>query len=830
MKFSYNWLRELTGLKLSAKEMAKLLTIHAFETGVGAKVSRDTILDIEVLPNRAHDAFSHVGIAKEILVIKGKGKLRFKKLPFRENNTPAQNVLAVNIRNSKLCPRYSTRVMTGVKIKPSPRWLQERLKTCGLQSINNIVDATNYVMLETGQPLHAFDAEKIAKNDRGKRQIIIRTAQEGEKIKTIDGQNFKLPKGVLLITDPKRPLAIAGIKGGAGSEITPKTGTIIIESANFDPVGIRQTSQEIGLTTDASARFSAGITPILTTQGLDRAVGLIKALAGGQVQKGIIDAYPKQVTQRHIALNAQEVSDLLGIHINEKELKEILERLGFEVTGYSLKKGLDQVLKSAKSFIAKAKYKYGASTTFDAPRQFDCSSFVRWLYRQIGVNIPRVTIEQIDFSQSIPKTKIQAGDLVFTRGRKPHFSRKHPKGVGHVGLYIGGKQVIHIIEKKGVIKEPLSKFFGKDLRGVCRVLPSGNKFFLVKAPYDRLDIEQEVDLIEEIIRIRGFDTLTAEAPRNLIVSPETNNNLYWANIVKDIMVASGFLETYNYSFVGEKDKNNFLARSDWNALAELENPLSNEFRYLRPSLIINIVKAVTVNKNQTKSFRFFEIGKVWHRNKQKYQERSVLSCVMNTAGSPGTAGQAFYELKGVVDVVFEKLGITDHWYDNWQPNTAGHLTRIWHGPEVAEIKVGKNEHIGVLGRIDQKISSEYDIDFPLYAFEIDFDVLAEVASGELEYRPISKYPAALRDVAVLVPLNAAVDYVQGEIENAGGKLLIDSDLFDVYEGEGLEGGMKSLAFRLVFQSPERTLSDKEINKIMDKIIKRLEGSGWEVRK
>jgi len=240
MKFSYNWLKELTGLKISATEMAKLLTFQSFEAQVGPKVGADTILEIDVLPNRAHDCLSHVGVAKEILVAKGKGTLKLKKFFIRENTPQSKELLSISIKSPRLCRRYSGRFVSGVKAGPSPQWLKNRLKICGLQSINNIVDATYYVMLETGQPLHAFDAEKLSQDAQGRRQIIVRTAKEDEKIKTIDCQDFKLRKGILLIADAKKPLAIAGIKGGAGSEITRSTKTIVIESANFEPVSTAQ--------------------------------------------------------------------------------------------------------------------------------------------------------------------------------------------------------------------------------------------------------------------------------------------------------------------------------------------------------------------------------------------------------------------------------------------------------------------------------------------------------------------------------------------------------------------------------------------------------------
>jgi phenylalanyl-tRNA synthetase beta subunit len=828
-KYSYQWLKELTGLKLSAKNMAEVLSLHAFETTIGVKVGQDTILDAEVLPNRAHDCFSHVGVAKEILSGKGKAaqNIKLKKFPFKESAPQAKDSLVVQIRNSKLCPRYSARVMSGVKVGSSPKWLRDRLKTCGLQSINNIVDATNYAMLEMGQPLHAFDATKLAREARGRRKIIVRTAKEGEKITTIDGQKFKLEKGMLLISDPKKPLAIAGIKGGTGSEITKDTKTIVIESANFDPVNISQTSSKLGLVTDASVRFSGGLTPVLTSQALDRVASIIQKVAGGKMNRGIVDAYPNQVIQRRIAISKENIRDLLGIEVKGNEVKAILERMGFEVKPISFKKELAGIIKLAKSLKDKAKYKYGASTTFSAPGEFDCSSFIKWLYRQMGINIPRVTIEQIDLGQEIAKKNIKPGDLIFTKGLKPHVNEKHPKGVGHVGLYIGNRKIIHISSKaKTITEESLAKFLGKDFRGIRRVLPQKDEALLVKAPFERLDIEQEVDLVEEIIRIKGFDSLDSAAPENLIVAPEINLNRHWVNAIRNVMAAAGFWETYNYSFISEKDSQIFLNREEQKELVALGNPISNEYKYLQPSLLINLVKAAALNKTNSPQVKFFETGKMWRKKIREYQEKSALAVIFS---APLNSNQSFYEVKGVADTLFEKLGIDDVWYDDWQPKIKGHLSRIWQAPEVAEIKISKNEHIGILGRLEQKLINEYGVESALYSLEVNLDKLTEHASEEVEYLPVSKYPAAIRDLAVLVPARVPVDMVQGEIETIGGKLLVDSDLFDIYEGEHLSANKKSLAFRLIFQSPTKTLSDNEINKLISKIIKRVRTKGWEVR-
>jgi len=262
------------------------------------------------------------------------------------------------------------------------------------------------------------------------------------------------------------------------------------------------------------------------------------------------------------------------------------------------------------------------------------------------------------------------------------------------------------------------------------------------------------------------------------------------------------------------------------SLAGLENPISNEYKNLQPSLLINLVKAAALNKTNSPQVKFFETGRIWRKKIKEYREKGALAAVFS---APPNSNLSFYEIKGTIDTLFEKLGIDNFWYDDWQPKTRGHLSRLWQAPEVAEVKIGKDEHIGVLGRLEQKIINEYGVESALYGFEIDLDRLTEHASEEVEYLPVSKYPAAMRDLAVLVPARAGVEEVQGEIETVGGKLLLDSDLFDIYEGEHLEAERKSLAFHLIFQSPDKTLGEKEVSALYKKIIAALGEEEWEVR-
>ena len=330
MVFSYSWLQSFFKRKLPAPEkLAELLTLHFAEVEEVRKEGKDFALDIDVKPNRAGDCFSHSGIAREISAITGLIYGSSTSIIRENKNIKAKDFVRVEVEDKNACPRYTARVVTDVKVFPSPKWLQERLMVCGLRPINNIVDIANYAMLETGQPLHAFDGEKL----EGKK-IIVRFAKEREKIVTLDEEKYDLDEDILVIADEKKPVAIAGIKGGKIPEIDRKTKIVVLESANFNPRIIRQGSKKLDLKTDASLRFEHGIDPNLTEFAINLAAFLIQKIAhpqGGypKVTKGLIDFYPKKVLPKRIRLDLNYVEKLLGVKISQKEIKNILKRLGF---------------------------------------------------------------------------------------------------------------------------------------------------------------------------------------------------------------------------------------------------------------------------------------------------------------------------------------------------------------------------------------------------------------------------------------------------------------------------------------------------------------------
>ncbi len=650
--------------------------MHFAEVEEVKRAEGDFTLNIDVRPNRAGDCFSHLGIVREIAAIINAEYQSPNTNLNEDKKLKAKDFITVEVKDKNACPRYSARVVNFIKVGPSPKWLRDRLSVCGLRPINNIVDIANYVMLETGQPLHAFDGEKM---EGGK--IIVRYARYREKIVTLDEQRFDLDSDILVIADAKKPVAIAGIKGGKLPEIDKKTKTAIIESANFNPQIIRQGSKKLNLKTDASLRFEHGIDPNLTESALDRAANLIQKVAGGKIARGLVDVYPKKVYPKIIRLNLDYVESLLGIKIPEKEIKDILESLDFRI-----------------------------------------------------------------------KTK------------------------------------------KGTLID-------------------------VEVPTRRIDVSLPEDLIEEVGRIYGYDKIEAVFPISSLVPSKRNLDVFWEDIAKDILKEAGFTEVYNYSFFGEKEAKLFGHKEG--ELIEVNNPLSQEQKNLRTSLIPNLLKNVEKNFKRTEEIRIFELGKIF-KNQKTGGEKNMLSGVL--------LGDMFFRAKGVVDSLLNKLGISDVWYDEYKPTPEDSKLSIWHPQKCAEIKTDGKE-IGFLGEVSPRIINNFDIQGKVVLFDIDFEKLSELVSEEHEYRPISRFPSAVRDIAVLVPRFIKVEEVLNKIYDSGGDLIRDVDLFDIYEGEELPQGKKNLAFHIIFQSKTKTLSSEEIDGIQNKIIKILElMPEWQVRK
>lgn len=679
MKFSFNILQSFFEKKLPKPfKIAEILTLRVFEVKEIEKIDNDFVLDIDILPNRG-DCLSHLGIAREVAAILNL-KIKLPEIKIKEETKKdirAQDMIALKIQDTELCRRYTARILENIKIGPSPSWLVKRLKTCGLKSINNVVDVTNYVMLEIGQPLHVFDFDKIEGEKKDKKEIRVRLAKKGESFLSLDNEKIELDKEILVIADKKEPLAIAGIKGGKKAEVDNNTQRILIESANFASFCIRSGSKKIDLKTDASLRFEYGIDPNLTEYAVNRASFLIQKLAKGKIISGLVDFYPKKIFPQKNKLYFENINKILGILIPEQKIISVLKKLDFKIINYN------------KNFL---------------------------------------TLEIPTFRQDI-------------------------------------------------------------------VLPE--------------------DLIEEIVRILGYEKILPVLPVTVLIPVQKNLDLFWETRAKETLKEVGMTEVYNYSFIGEKEKEIFKIK----ALLEIENPVSSEYRYLRPSLIPNLLKNIEKNQNFFKEIKIFELGKIFTFFPKK--EKKMLTAALT--------GERFFELKGIVDLLLERMGIAGAWYDEFKPTPEESEMLIWHPKKCAEIKVGQEE-IGFLGEISTEIALALKLKEKICVVDINFEKLAKLASEEVFYEPPSPFPPVIRDLAVLVPSETKIDNVLNTIEIAGGELLIDVELFDIYEKEDFVEGQKSLTFRLIFQAKDRVLNSSEIQQLQNKIIKAIEDQGWNLRK
>lgn len=620
MIFSYNWLQSFFKKPLpSPNKVAEILTMHSFENEYVEKKGSDHLLSIDVLPDRAGDCFSHIGIAKELSVLLNQ-KAYFPKTKVKET---IKESLPIKIENDEDCLRYTAVILKDVKIESSPKWLKEKINACGINSINNIVDITNYVMLETGQPMHAFDYDKISK------EIIVRKAKRGEKISLLGGKKHLLGNNVLIIADSEGPLAIAGIKGGQKAEITNQTKNIVLESANFNPKLISQTARRLNIRTDSSIRFEQSIDPNLTSHAIERAVNLI-----GIPSSPKIDIYKNKLEPWKIKLDINNVNNILGIDIPQKTIIDILSRLGFIV--------------------------------------------------------------------------------------------------------------------------------GKDLE--------------IEVPTSRRDVVLPENIIEEIGRIYGYDKIPLIFP-SFSVPAQTNYDLFWQNKTKDIMKELGYSEVFNYSFIGDEEKNEFNLSPK-----EIINPASSYYKYLRPTIIPQIIKMVKENLKYFDKVKIFELGKVFGK-----KELVVLSGAVST--------NDYLSIKSDIITLLNCLGGSG-------------------------IVFGKQEI-----KIDKTVIGEVGIKSGIVFFEINFEKIQKNAIDNKQYEHISYHPVASRDISGLVNKETEIEEIIKEIKKFDLVKLVE--VFDVYMGKGVPSGKKSISLHLDLQSKEKTLDSEIIDKL---IIKIKEIINWEERK
>jgi phenylalanyl-tRNA synthetase beta subunit len=795
MKVSYNWLKTFFDEAIpSPDEVQEILTMHSFEVESLDRVDGDSVLDIKVLPDRAHDCLSHWGIAKEVSVLTG--------IPLRDDifhavDLPFTEKVFTAIADERDTARLLAAHIRDIEVKESPDWLKSALTVLGQKPINNIVDITNYVMLAYGQPMHAYDTAKLA-NEDGHYALVSERAGADEEFAALDGKTYKIESDMLVIRDgvSGKTLGLAGIKGGESTKIDEKTTSIILEAANFKASLIRTTSQRLKLRTDASERFEKEIIPELALRAMKEAIHLILKLAGPGVKvDGISDSYPKRRSPYRIGLGLRDVERKLGVKISEDELISILEKLGCAVRRVETK----DIVQLAES-VLNAPYKIGASVSFDAPKVFDCSSLTAYLFSQIGYSIPRISVDQYLYAHAIEEGDLQIGDLIFINGGFGKIFHKSvefrpgtdiPEGVDHVVLYVGAGEVIHASARAGmVVRQKISENENivNNIVGFGRIIFDDVRY-VVTVPLERLDLMSKrsflvsgtkEDLIEEIGRVYGYENIPSIELPATTFEPEVNKSLYYTDRIRTELIDDGLSEVMTYAFVPTGE-------------VEVENPLASDKNYLRASLLPKLEESL--NKNLVnadllglKRVEIFEIGKVF----KKEGEKLVLGiAVKNTKGMKEKEGERLKTiLSSIEDTLGEKLPV------------------LAETPNSIEV---------LLDEVIEKLSLPES-----YAFK--------KADTVPVYKQISPYPYIVRDLALFVDEGMSPHKVEKIFSPLLGPLCVKQSLFDSFLKTMPDGEKKqSYAWRFIFQSMDKTLTDAEVNVVMEGVYNAMKKEGFEVR-
>jgi phenylalanyl-tRNA synthetase beta subunit len=789
MKISYNWLNEyLSGKAPTPEKVGELLTMHSMEIESMEKIGDDIVMDAKTTPNLNHSCLCHRGVAREIGVISDIKVNRYSRNFKDFNIADTEKKLEIKIADEKKCRRYIGRIIENIKAGESPKWLKEKLEVIGQRSINNIVDATNFVMNEIGQPMHAFDADKLAKD--GQILIEVKNCKSNDHITTLDKKEVDLDESVLAITSSDIPLAIAGIKGGIYAELEENTKNIVLESANFNPVLIRKTAQKLKIQTDASKRYENDYSPEMADEAMDILTKIIVEIAGTKDIKigKVIDIYPRRAKKYKLGISNKEASDIIGVKITDKDIENIFNRFNFE---FEIVKPIEKVLETAKSLVG-VPYRLGASISYDAPKVFDCSGFTSYCFSEAGIQIPRISVDQYVFGKLISKKEILPGDIIFsnTGEGQIHYKTSEflpntevPEGVDHCGLYLGDGEVIHATHlfDKVVIEDLDKSERFKNIVGYRRMSDNEERF-VITVPDERLDLRIKEDLAEEIGRIYGYEKI-GEVSTKFEGKAKINKDFYYKEKIRRILNAQGFSEIINYTFTDKGE-------------IELENSISPEKRFLRTNLTDGFTNSLEFNARYSElvempQIKVFEFGHIF-TNKGEYR-RFVIG-VKNPIGLKKPKEQDI--LSETILVLEKELGVK--------------LNRLNSENNIAEFDFN-----GIITELS----------------EPEKHVFSELTRETKYFKKISQYPFMIRDVAVFTPEGTKAEEVLEIIKKEAGKLAVKNRLFDVFTKRFEDGSQKiSYAYRLIFQSYDRTLTDVEVNVIMDNITKKLNTKvGWQVR-
>ncbi len=630
----------------------------------------EDVVEFEITPNRA-DCFSVLGIAREAAVTFDK-PLKIDTPEVHETDDKIEDYASVEVIDTKDCIRYAARVVKNVKIAPSPKWLADRLKLSGIRSINNIVDITNYVLLEYGQPMHAFDLDNVAGH-----KIVVRKAKNGEIMTTLDEQERKLDDSMLVICDAEKSVAVAGVMGGLNSEIEDTTKTLLFESACFDGANVRITAKKLGLRTEASSRYEKGLDPENVIGALNRACELVEMLGAGEVVSGIIDVDNSNKKPHILPFRPDYINSFLGTDISKEEMVKILTAFEFKIDG------------------------------------------------------DKITV-----------------------------------------------------------------------------------------PTFRADVEGEADIAEEVARIYGYDKIESSPLRGETTQGMKTREQKLVNKIEETAIAQGHYEIMTFSFVSPDifDKINTNDESIKNPVV-IKNPLGKDCSIMRTTLIPSMMDTVSYNYNQrTPQGKFFEIAKVYLpvEGEKLPDERKEICLGMY-------GNYDFYDLKGSVESILDSLNIKNYEFEAESNNTTFHPGRC------ANI-ICRGKKIGVIGEIHPTVAKNYSVGAKSYVAVLDIRELNELANSNIQYKALPKFPAVTRDMALLADDGVTVGEIEKIIKKCSGKILEDVKLFDVYKGEQIESGKKSLAFSIIYRADDRTLTDDEISDVFDKTVRQLfEKTGAQLR-
>lgn len=651
-----------------SEERATGILILSDDTPIGEDITKvlgldENVAEFEITSNRP-DCMSIIGLARETAATFNR-PFNVNVPQVKENSENAADMASVEIRNTDLCSRYIGRIVENVKIAPSPEWMQKRLKACGIRAINNVVDITNYVMLEYGQPMHAYDLDHV----EGKK-IIVRNAEKDEKLETLDDQPRILGESMIVIADEKRAIGVAGVMGGANSEVCDDTTTVLFESACFNAAAVRKGAKALGMRTDASALFEKGLDSENCLPAINRACELMVQLGAGEVVGGIIDEYPIKKQQLVLDFEPEKMNAFLGMDIPCDEMVEMLARLDFKVEN----------------------------------------------------------------------------DKVYV-------------------------------------------------------------------PTYRGDIEGMADISEEVARIYGYDRIPTTLMKGEMVAGGKTDKQKLRDTVRNCLAANGLYEIITYSFIDPKE--NAMVRipedDSRSNFVRITNPLGAENSVMRTDMTSSLLKTLRTNYTRRNAqAALFELGTIFTPIEGEQLPRETQQIAVGMYGE-----YDFYSIKGVIEALFEKVGIYDCIYVACKDNPT------YHGGRCAEIMSG-DKKLGIIGQIHPSVSAEFKIDTDVYAAIIDFEVLSELADMQRHYVPLPKFPAVTRDIAVTLDKDVEVGEIV-KIIKANRKGIIESyNLFDIYEGIQVGKGKKSVAYSLTFRSADKTLTDDDVNPIVNTILKQLE--------